>query len=32
LKNKKQNDIDETTLSADDIEAALREGLQENEE
>ena len=32
LKNKKQYDLDEQTLSADDIEAALRQELQENEE
>jgi len=32
LKNKKQFDLDEQTLSADDIEAALRQELQENEE
>ena len=32
LKNKKQYDLEEQTLSADDIEAALRQELQENEE
>ena len=32
LKNKKQNDIEEQTLSAEDIEAALRQELQENDE
>jgi DNA-directed RNA polymerase subunit beta' len=32
LRNKKQYDLDEQTLSADDIEAALRQELQENEE
>ena len=32
LKNKKQFDLDEQTLSADDIEAALRQELQETEE
>ena len=32
LKNKKQYDLDEQTLSADDIEEALRQELQENEE
>ena len=32
LKNKKQFDLEEQTLSADDIEAALRQELQENEE
>jgi DNA-directed RNA polymerase subunit beta' len=32
LKNKKQTDLEESTLSADDIEAALRQELQESEE
>ena len=32
LRNKKQYDLDEQTLSADDIEEALRQELQENEE
>ena len=32
IKNKKQYDLEEQTLSADDIEAALRQELQENEE
>ena len=32
LKNKKQFDLEEQTLSADDIEAALRQELQETEE
>ena len=32
LKNKKQIDLEESTLSADDIEAALRQELQESEE
>ena len=32
LKNKKQLDLEESTLSADDIEAALRQELQESEE
>jgi DNA-directed RNA polymerase subunit beta' len=32
LKNKTQLDLEESTLSADDIEAALRQELQESEE
>ena len=32
LKNKKQTDLEESTLSSDDIEAALRQELQESEE
>ena len=32
LRNKKQYDLEEQTLSADEIEAALRQELQENEE